>query len=109
MLLSLCEPFQLQAIRSAWDFHWDSSFQFPGESHPVWEAVFVLSGRVEVAEDERVYILGPGDMIFHSSQEFHSIRSSGGTQPHVRVMAFSHSGTMPPELSQGVFSLSSEE
>ena len=105
----LTEPFRLQAICTAFDFYWDSSFQFFGESHQDWEMVFVLSGSVEVTEDERVYILGPGDLIFHSAQEFHSIRSTGGTRPHVRVVSFEHSGNLPSRLTEGVFSLSLEE
>ena len=108
-MLHLAEPFRLQSIYTSLDFHWDSSFLFSGERHRFWEAVFVLSGQVEVAEDERVYILGPGDMIFHGSQEFHTIRSSGGTQPHVRVLTFIHDGTVPPRLSEGVFALDLEE
>jgi len=109
MTIILAEPFQLEAIRSANDNHWDSSFQFSGESHRMWESVFVLSGRVEVTEDERVYFLGPGDLIIHGAQEFHSIRSAGGTQPHVRVFSFEHSGNLPPRLTEGVFSLSLDE
>lgn len=108
-MLHLTEPFRLKAICTALDFHWDSSFRFPGESHRIWESVFILAGRVEVAEDERVYILNPGDLIFHSSQEFHSIRSIDGTHPHVRVISFDHSGTLPPQLAEGVFSLGLEE
>ena len=108
-MLHLSQPFQLKAIRTALDFHWDSSFRFSGESHRMWESVYVLAGRVEVTEDERVYILNPGDLIFHSSQEFHRIRSIDGTQPHVRVISFDHSGTLPSQLSEGVFSLGFEE
>ena len=109
MLLHLTEPFRIRIICTALDFHWDSNYRFPGESHRFWEMVFVLSGQVEVTEDERVYILGPGDIILHSSQEFHSIHSYGGTQPHVRVISFVHGGTMPPQLREGVFALSLEE
>ena len=109
MYVDLPCSFRILGMHSALDYHWDSSFQFLGESHPDWETVCVLDGQVEVAEDDKIYILKAGDYICHGSMEFHRIRSSGGTTPHVLIICFKHEGTMPPALLDGVFSLNPAE
>lgn len=109
MYIDLPYFFRILGIRSAIDYHWDSSFQFLGESHPHWEAVCVLEGQVEVAEDEKIYTLRPGDFICHASMEFHRIRSTGGTSPHVLILSFDHEGSLPDKLKEGVFSLNPTE
>ena len=97
--------FHISGIYSAFDFHWNESFVFSGESHDFWEAVFVLSGEVEVTEDENVYILGEGNLIFHAPMEFHRIKSAHGTCPKGFVISFSALGALPERLSEGVFTL----
>lgn len=109
MYFELTESFRILGINSAYDYHWDSNFQFLGERHPFWETVCVLSGQVEIAEEDTIFLLGPGDFIFHSAAEFHSIRSAAGTRPHVRVVSFMHLGTLPEQLRDGVFSLNPQE
>lgn len=104
-----CYPFRVTGILSAHDFHWDNRFVFHGESHHQWEMVCVLDGQVEVAENENIYLLQPGDCICHAPMEFHRIRSTGETHPHVLVMSFAHEGTLPARLSDGVFSLTPQE
>ena len=94
---------------SAFDFEWNKSFSFDGERHDFWEIVCVLKGRVEAIEDEKIYILSAGDMIFHAPSEFHRIRSYDNTEPHVLVTSFEHEGELPINLSNGVFSLSMDE
>lgn len=102
-------PFRITGIYSAHDFHWDSRFVFHGESHSQWEMVCVLDGQAEAAEDENVYLLQRGDCICHAPMEFHRIRSTGETRPHVLVMSFWHEGALPPRLADGVFSLTPQE
>lgn len=109
MYIELPYPFHISAIRSAIDYHWDSEFQFLGESHPHWELVCVLDGLVEVAEDEKIYTLSQGDFICHASMEFHRIRSAGGSCPHVLIVSFDHEGSLPGKLTEGVFSLNPTE
>lgn len=109
MYIDLPYPFRILGIRSAIDYHWDSSFQFLGESHQHWETVCVLEGQVEVAEDEKIYTLSAGDFICHASMEFHRIRSIGGTSPHVLILSFDHEGVLPSKLAEGVFSLNPTE
>ena len=109
MLIPIAHTFRILGFCSALDYSWDSTFRCAGESHNFWEVVCVLDGQVEVAEDEKIYILGPGDLIFHGSMEFHRIGSARGTSPHVLVMSFTHEGTLPQTLLGGVYHLSGQE
>lgn len=97
--------FSIEGLFSAFQFDWDESFVFNGESHPFWEAVYVLSGEVEVTEDENVYILGEGNIIFHAPMEFHRIKSAPGSSPNGYIISFSTSGCLPEHISNGVFHL----
>lgn len=90
-------------------FSWDESFVFNGESHNFWEAVCVLSGEVEITEDEKVYHLGADHIILHAPMEFHRIRSHNGTHPTGLILSFAAEGELPETLKNGVFSLSIAE
>ncbi len=102
-------PFSITGICSAYDFSWDSSFSFSGESHPEPELAYILEGEVEVTENERVYRLFPGQLILHAPMEFHRIRSAEGSSPHLYVSALRVEGEIPPALYEGVYTLSLEE
>lgn len=102
-------PFCILDINTANDFYWDENFSFKGESHDYWEIVCVLDGEVESVEDENVYILQRGNVVFHAPGEFHRIKSLGTSHPHVLVMTFHHSGELPKVLREGVFTLSESE
>lgn len=101
--------FLIDGFYSAFRFDWDESFTFCGESHNFWEAVFVKSGTVEVTENENVYTLDKGNIIFHSPMEFHRIKSAYGSSPTVFVISFSVTGNLPEKLGDGVFTLNSDE
>ena len=104
-LMPIDRLFSIEGFFSAFQFDWDESFVFNGESHPFWEAVYVLSGEVEVTEDENVYILGEGNLIFHAPMEFHRIKSAQGSSPSGYIISFGTSGCLPEHLSEGVFHL----
>lgn len=102
-------PFYITAFQSAFDFKWDKTFSFAGERHGFWEIVAVCGGKVEITEDEKIYVLSAGDMICHAPLEFHRIRSYGDTEPHVLVISFEHEGALPEKLADGPFTLSADE
>ena len=100
------EPlFSVKGFYSAFKFDWNDRYVFNGESHGFWEAVYVESGEVEVTEDENVYVLGAGNMIFHAPLEFHRIKSSGGSSPKGFIFSFLTSGELPEAIKGGVFTL----
>lgn len=99
-------PFSITGFYSAFDMRWNQSFDFLGERHDFWEVVVVVAGEVEVVEDGRIYRLHEGQLICHAPNEFHRIKSAGGTNPHVLITSFAHNGTLPQRLHEGVFALS---
>jgi AraC-like DNA-binding protein len=100
--------FHINGLHTAFNKHWDSAFDFHGESHDFWEIVTVISGEVEIVEDGKVYILGPSQMICHRPNEFHRIKSAGGTNPNVWIISLIHKGELPYSLGSGIFDLSPE-
>lgn len=101
--------FNIIGIFSAFSFSWDDSFVFNGESHDLWEIVFITDGEVEVVEDGNVYFLRAGDMILHAPYEFHRIRSKSGNRPEGCVMTFKATGDLPSELKSGIFMLTDSQ
>ena len=101
--------FAITAFYSSLNYSWDESFVFNGERHKMWEIVCVLSGKVEVTEDEKIYQLEKNNMIIHAPWEFHRIRSAGGTSPRLYVMSFYAEGELPKKLSDGVFVLTTDQ
>ena len=101
--------FRFTRLRTVWNFNWDDSFVFSGETHISWEIVYVVSGCVCVTEDEKLYNLREGDMIIHAPMEFHTIRSAENTNPNVYVITSIVEGALPQNLTEGVFGLTQEE
>lgn len=101
----IAKGFSIDGLYSAFRFDWDESFVFAGESHNFWEIVFVESGAVEVTEDENIYTLFAGNLIFHAPMEFHRIKSFGGNSPKGLILSFSASGELPEMITRGVFTL----
>ena len=101
--------FQISAFCSSINFFFTPNFVFNGESHEMWEIVFVMSGKVEVSENENVYLLEKNNMIIHAPWEFHRIRSADGTSPKGFIMSFYADGELPEKLREGVFALSVEQ
>ena len=101
--------FRFTRLRAVWNFNWDDSFIFSGETHISWEIVYVASGCTCVTEDEKLYYLREGDMIIHAPMEFHTIRSAENTNPNVYVITSIVEGALPQNLTEGVFGLTQEE
>lgn len=105
-IVAVENDFRILSFNTVLDYSWDANFVFLGEQHDFWEIVYVLSGEVECAEDDRVYRLKAGDMLLHAPMEFHKIRSAANTEPHLFVMTFSAQGSLPDILKDGIFCLS---
>lgn len=108
-IIAVDMPFRILGFYSSIRFSWNDRYDFSGESHNFWEVVFVLSGEVEITEDENVYHLGKNDMILHAPMEFHRIKSYNGTSPAGLIMSFGAEGVLPQRLKKGIFSLNDTE
>ena len=108
-LYDIIPPFRINGVYTAFDFTWSPDGVFKGESHDFWEIVTVISGQMEVVEDDRYYVLGDGMMVCHAPGEFHRLKSAGDTSPRFAVLTFRHEGKLPERLSDGVFNLNEDE
>ena len=108
MRKNLSYVFQIEDI-NMYDRYFEPDFEFSGESHSVWEVVFVESGSVVATENENIYAMSSGDIVIHAPMEFHRIRSAENTSPRVIVLSFNLTGILPEEICDGVFSLTAKE
>jgi len=108
-MVGVNKMFDIKGFYSAFRFEWSADFIFSGERHDFWEVVFVEHGRVEATEDENIYLIDENNVIIHAPMEFHSIHSAEGTCPKGYIITFEVSGELPPELKNGIFTLSESE
>lgn len=106
---NVCGNFKIESVGCTFDRVFPKDFDFQGESHDFIEIVYVMSGSVQVTENEKVYLLGGGDMLIHAPMEFHRIKSAAETSPHVLNLSIKISGDFPSELYKGVFHLSNTQ
>ncbi len=110
MFIKIKEKFKIDSIyKYVYDRVFDDNFTFDGEVHDFWEIVYVDSGNIEVVENDEIYLLQEGDMIFHAPMEFHRIRSAKNTSPHVLNLSFTVKGNLPANLREGIFQLNDEQ
>lgn len=62
----------VESLYTAFVGHYDSTFNFPGESHEVWEIDVVLSGCVGITSGPEVYECHTGEMVVHPPRVFHT-------------------------------------
>lgn len=109
-MIKIDKKFKITNIsRTIFDRIFEKEFAFEGEAHDFWEIVFVISGKIEIVENENIYIMSEGDVIFHAPMEFHKICATENTSPHVLNMSFTAAGSLPSNLKDGVFMLNSEQ
>ena len=61
----------IESLYTAFVAQYDSKFNFPGESHEVWEIGAVLSGCIGITSGAEVYECRAGEMIIHPPGVFH--------------------------------------
>lgn len=101
--------FYIDKFISAFDKAVSPGFAHKGESHDFWEIVLCEGGSIEVTEDENVYIMSDGDVLFHAPMEFHKIESTSGTTPRVYSLCFTSCGKVPEEIKNGVFRINKDK
>jgi quercetin dioxygenase-like cupin family protein len=58
----------------------------PPHQHPEEELLIVKEGTVETLQNGKASRLGPGSIIFHSSNDLHNIRNAGATPATYHVV-----------------------
>ena len=97
--------FTVKSINSIFKRNYENDYFYSGESHNFWELVYVEKGRLTVSENEDVYELCEGQIIFHSPMEFHRFWASRSEKPVFRIISFSLDCDFEHNLGSGVFSL----
>lgn len=98
---------KINKIHTFFKTDFKSDYDFIGERHDYWEAVFVLNGSVGITADSNVYTLQKGQAVIHRPNEFHRIRSELSTVPTVIIVSFSADNL--PEFKGSVFNLNLSE
>lgn len=104
-MINLKRMFQIQTMYTAFEPIYPPDFQFVGERHNFWELVYCVEGCAGILEEDKIYELSPGDIIFHKPMEFHRLWAEKNTEIHLIVMSFSIIGTGVDFLGKGVFHL----
>lgn len=110
LFIDIKQNFHIEKIlKKMYDRNLSKKYVFEGERHNFWEIIYVERGKIEVVENDEIYILSSGDMLFHAPMEFHRVRTIEDTVPHVRNLSFVVSGALPENLSDGIFRLNNEQ
>ena len=109
MFKKIARTFSIESMANTFEQAFGPDFVFDGESHNFIEIVYIHSGKVEISENDKIYILEGGDMIFHAPMEFHRIKSAAGTSPRICNLSIIITGEAPSGLYDGVFGLDAGE
>lgn len=107
-MLKLNRVITIESIISAFNATLENDFYYSGERHNFWELVYVCDGKICAAEDEKIYELNPGNVVFHMPMEFHRLWSAGNTSPTIIIISFSAFGDSFSKLGDGIFTLDGE-
>jgi len=82
------ENILISSFVSFYYFELSNRHIYPGEKHDFWEMVYVDKGEVEADTDTGLYSLQQGDILFHSPNEVHCLRSTHTTAPNLFIVTF---------------------
>lgn len=99
--------FSVDMIVSAIIRNIDETFDYPGDMHDFWEMVYVIEGNATVTEDENVYLLSQGNVVFHRPMEFHKlyIQCQQNASTKIMILSFTCTGDAIENLGDGLFML----
>ena len=101
--------FSIIKIGHTLDQFLSADFEFEGESHNFIEIVFVESGSIQMTENEKIYNMYTGDIIVHAPMDFHCLKSTDNTSPHIKNISIIVEGDFPKQIFNGVFHLTKSE
>lgn len=106
MELNSAALFTITSVHTAFVRECPKGFYFRGERHDFWELLYVEKGELCVSEEEQVYTLTAGQVIFHKPMEFHRFLCE--SESVIRVITFSCSDNCLHSLADGVFLLNNK-
>ncbi len=102
-MLRIEPKIRVTSFHSGWKNARWQNYVFTGESHDFWEFMYVTSGKMGVAKNEKIFELEAGDIIFYRPMEFHSIWTRDDSSICVTIMSFSLEGSDFSSLGDGFF------
>lgn len=103
---NITRRFSINSLAYSLNRNLSTGFVFDGEYHDFLELLFVESGKVEVVEEENIYLMEAGDIIFHAPMEFHKVKTTDNTTAHIYNISMMISGDPPENIYCGTFKLS---
>lgn len=88
LMRPLVRTLSIASFCTAFSEEYGPDFDFKGESHDFYEAVFIFSGEAEVTAGSEVLRLSADQMILHPPLEFHRIRNVGTGSLRILVLTF---------------------
>ena len=105
---SLTEVLKVSAIYTIHYFRYGKKFNYPLESHPFWELVFIDSGKATITADDRSLSLNQGEICFHAPDVAHTI-STEDEFSNSAIVSFDASGRMMSFFENRTFKLNEYE
>ena len=82
----------VDALYTAFMTAYEPHFNFPGESHEMWELGCVLTGRMGITSGSNVYECEPYEMVIHPGGIFHTSWTIGDENSRLPTVSFSGDG-----------------
>ena len=68
------------------------NFRFDGERHNFWEINYVLSGKIGITDEEKLYECKEGDIVIHAPNDFHTCWNLSNSNLHIFTISFNGDG-----------------
>lgn len=88
---ALCHDICIDGIYTIHYIEHTKDYHFAGEAHDFWECVYVDRGEVIATAGQKEVALGPGEILFHQPNEWHTLRANGVVAPNIVVFSFASS------------------
>ena len=83
----------------------DKDYYFNGEMHDFWECIYVLKGKIWASNDEKVYELNEGDIIFHHPMALHKLSVMSRNGADLLIFSYTMDGELKTFFKEKTFSL----
>ena len=107
--LPITPVLRITALNNCLTLNFPHPYNFKGEFHPFWEMVYALEDGFQVAENEKIYTMKKGDVIFHKPMVFHRLWSIENTDVRAFIVGFNGEGSLLEQLKGTAFVLNAHQ
>ncbi|MBR5538943.1 MAG: AraC family ligand binding domain-containing protein, partial [Clostridia bacterium] len=95
----------IDSLYSFFLFNYGAEYSFAGETHDFWEGLYVISGKIRVTADERVFTLSSGEIVFHKPLELHKLSVESKEGVKLIIFTYSASGELANAMANKALTL----